>query len=282
MPHNLLGFYMTVNNKIPVYVSLVIISLMAFYFKDIKGYLGAKKFDYLVTRPNERRLTASFEYLDKQLKEANLHSLNDTVDFIRNFIHHNSIHLIDEEHGHYAGNTNLILNWTIDVAQHTRDEKPHLSCGPRADILKKMLTWYGIRNRIVQIYSDEYDDVRSHTFAEVYNPLYKTWHIQDADFNIYYQNAKGERVDIATLVFENQPDSILPVSGKKIGWEQNNLVFLKEKYFESMRIGNVVLINPNRFNLRKIFPQNNGITGQQFFDTFNLQCLEINALRCMR
>jgi len=192
------------------------------------------------------------------------------IDFIRDWVNQNSIHLIDKAHDQYAFNTPKVL--TMLWQTYLTDQSPaHLSCGPRALAMQAILNELGIQNRLVYIFTDNYDQVRSHTFLEVFNREVNKWEIQDPDFNLYYVDLRTQkRLATADLTWGDL-DILVPQSATAQGWEENNVAFLKQDYFEAMMYPAqkkddkfVILINHDRFDPEKIFKENRNVT----FNTF--------------
>lgn len=222
-------------------------------------------------------------------------SETERIDFIRNWVNQNSIHLIDKEHDEYAFKAPIVLTklWQTYL---TGQAPPHLSCGPRAVAMQKILEELGIPARLVYIFSDNYDQVQSHTFLEVLNSATNRWEIQDPDFNIYYVDLRTQkRLATAELIWGDL-DILVPQSSIVQGWEENNVVVLKQGYFEAMmypaqqkNAKSVILINNNRFDPAKVFTDNGNIRFNTFAARFyknpvifvnqDLHCLACKKLR---
>ncbi|MFN8490932.1 MAG: hypothetical protein U0350_25285 [Caldilineaceae bacterium] len=200
------------------------------------------------------------------------HFVNETerIDFIRDWVNQNSIHLIDKDHDAYATNVSKVLTmlWQTYL---TDQAPPHLSCGPRAVAMQVILNRLGIQSRLVYIFTDNYDQVQSHTFLEVFNRDTKSWEIQDPDFNIYYVDLRTQkRLATADLIWGDL-DVLSPQSADAQGWEANNVAILKQDYFEAMMYPaqnksqkSVILINNDRFDPKKSFPDNGNVTFNSF------------------
>lgn len=206
-----------------------------------------------------------------------------TPSSIRHFVHTNSIHQIDEEHDQMAWKTAMVLVRIVDCS-YGLDEPPHLSCGPRAIALKGVYDVVGIKNRVVHIFSDAFNDIRGHTFLEVYCEEDKKWEIQDPDFDITYVNPLTNQT-VSTLEIVLSPDiQAVPSSyGEiKIGWEANNLTILKDKYFTALKLDNhnknliepgaTVIVNQEHFNLKKKFLENNDYVFEKYCNKYFSPC----------
>jgi len=204
------------------------------------------------------------------VKSQKFPSVLQTVDFIRIFVNENSLHKIDEEHKKYAANPEIVIGKLFNKFSE-KAPPPHLSCGPRARVMKLILDKMKIKNRTVHIFSDEYNSVRSHSFLEV--DTGGGWHIQDPDFNIYYENSGTKvRASIMDLVF-GRVENYTPCKGSRnCGWKKNHVLHLKNKFFEATKIDfdwqterqPVMFVNSKRFDRAKIFPGNGNISFNEF------------------
>lgn len=188
-----------------------------------------------------------------------LDSQTQKIDFARGFVYAHSVHLIDVEHDRYAWDTSLVLS-KLWQNYYSQDAPPHLSCGPRALAMHAILAALGIPSRLVYVYTDNYDELRSHTFLEVYNGDTGRWEAQDPDFNIYYRRGH-ERVAARDLLLS--AETALPCSADVCGWTANGVEHLRKDYFEILvfdRPFESDLLLSTRFSLEKKFPRNNGQT----------------------
>jgi len=192
------------------------------------------------------------------------------IDFVREWVNQNSIHLIDKEHDSYAFNNQKVLvklwqTYAVDQAP------PHLSCGPRTMAMQSILNELGIQSRVISIFTDNYTQVRSHTFLEVFNQDTRNWEIQDPDFNLYYIDLRTQQRLATTDLLWGDLDMLVPQSSTALGWEKNEVTHLKADYFEAMMYmsfqkneKSVILINSERFDPQKIFVDNGNITFTNF------------------
>jgi len=149
---------------------------------------------------------------------------------VRNWVNENSVHLIDDEHDSYAFDLAKVV---VKVWQYflTKDSKPHLSCGPRAYLLKQLLDHLGFATRIIDILEIVKGEPRSHTLLEYYDTSCNKWVMQDPDFNVSYVNtATGAPLGAAeALVCEKSL-----ITGDASGYTVENRVNLDgtiEDYF---------------------------------------------------
>ena len=216
--------------------------------------------------PLQQNLTKIREYIESQP----FHSEEKRIDFIRNFVYQNSIHKIDYEHKKYAFDTTRVLSMLWENHQ-TSTGQPHLSCGPRALAMKAILCDLRIPNRMIMIFTDNYSELRAHIFLEVFNWETRNWELQDPDFNIYYIDIHNrKRLPTDRLIWRDL-DSVIPISPVKKGWKKNNVAHLKRDYFEAMVYMDqsdegktVLLINPNRFSINKVFEKNGNTSFYEF------------------
>jgi len=185
------------------------------------------------------------------------------IDFVRNFINENSIHKIDTESIEYVNDRSEVLS---RIYNHSINEgnPPHLACGSRSQAMIDILTFSGVRSRLVHIFSDEYNSIQSHTFLEAYNTDTDQWEVHDPDFNIFYlDNSSSQRISAIRLTLYDL-DAVTPCStDNKCGWKENNVQHLKNNYFEALLYDNraeneqsILLINVDRFDTSKQFPSN--------------------------
>jgi len=184
------------------------------------------------------------------------------------FVHNNSLHLIDEEHHKYAFYTPLVINKLLLAYQGHDSEKPHLSCGPRSYAMQAILNELGIFSRLVQIYSDEYENVRGHRLLEVFNPETQAWEAWDPDFRVtYVDRFTGRSVDIMTPIFGDK-DNIIPRDGSIEGWRESKTEHLKKGYFRAVlfesntMINSIIVVNQSTFDLDKKF--SDGLTFREW------------------
>lgn len=190
-------------------------------------------------------------------------SSDNIIDFVRNFVNENSIHLIDDEHERYAWDSKIVHKMIYQYYSGKSEKKPHLSCGPRAKIMREILTNMGIKSRNVITFSDNYDNIRSHTYLEVFNSSRGVWEAHDPDFNISYIDINtGKNVSVIDLVF-GDIDSIKPKNKKGIGWNidygKMGLANLKYKFFDAVlyKESSIMVVNKHKFDVDKNFKINN-------------------------
>jgi len=143
---------------------------------------------------------------------------------IRNWVNQNSIHLVDQEHDSYAFDLSKVLVKAWDYSA-SASHRPHLSCGPRAYLLKAVLDKLQYRTRIIDIFEIIDGKPRSHTLIEYFDSTLGKWIMQDPDFNVYYISTRtkeplgaGESllIDSSGMWYESS------------GFEVENLVNLTE------------------------------------------------------
>ena len=205
-------------------------------------------------------------YLDAQ----NFLSETARLDFIRQWVNQNSIHLIDKQHNKYAFNTPLVLAMLWKTHQ-TNQNPAHLSCGPRTLAMQAILNELGIQNRMVYIFTDNYPQVRSHTFLEVFNRETRQWEVQDPDFNLYYVNLQTQRRVATADLLWGDLETLVPASQAGMGWAVNEVVHLKQDYFEAMMYmdaakvkKSIILINADKFQPTQVFEKNSNLTFYKF------------------
>jgi hypothetical protein len=189
--------------------------------------------------------------------------------FAREFVFSNSLHRIDSEHERYAWDTRAVL---VMLHDHflTRQNPPHLSCGPRAFALKAVLDALGIESRLVHTFTGDYEEIRSHSFLEVYDEDSARWVIEDPGNDVtYVDTATGEPVSLMRLVLGGV-QSVVPVSRRGRGWELNEIDYLQAHYFQAAKYDSadegpdVVVVNTDRLSVTTRFPANDNMTFVEF------------------
>ena len=214
----------------------------------------------------------SMKNIRKIIDSLSLLTEREHIDFIRNFVYENSLNLIDEEHEKYALNTQKVLDMMYNFYK-TGNNPPHLSCGPRASIMKAILDNLSIKNRIVHIFCDNFDNIQSHTFLEVFISDENRWEIQDPGYNIFFMDSNSlKRLSAAQLLFGSMKNVIVCSYDKSSGWEKlYDFENVNNNYFEAVMYDNrkenkksVILVNTNRFSVSKVFEKNGGMNFIQF------------------
>ncbi len=197
-------------------------------------------------------------------------SVTDIAKVAMEFVHDNSLHLIDSEHRKYAFNIPIVVNKLLLTYSGQENEKPHLSCGPSSYVMREILTRFGIISRLIQVYSDEYDNVQGHRILEVFNPQEKKWEIWDPDYRVTYVDRYSKKpVGIMDLVFGDM-SKIVPRNGFVEGWKETGTERLRTDYFKAFilesythgMINSTIIINKAKFNVNKIF--SDGLTFEEW------------------
>jgi hypothetical protein len=188
---------------------------------------------------------------------------------VRQFVHDHTVHRMDNQRNRYAHDIPTVLSMLHDH-DLTGQNPPNLSCGPRARAMKAILDAMGIENRMVQVFSDDYESVRSHTFLEVRDEPSGRWTVHDPDYDVTYVDAHtGAPVSLLRLILGDL-ESVLPDSGRGRGWDVNKAKPLKEHFFEAAKFdgpeggSDVIVVNTDRFSIGKRFPDNAGATFAEF------------------
>ena len=243
-----------------------ILILIFLYFQPLKQLAGQLKHEAVVAVPERAQLAKDLITFMDNLSASSPQSFEDSVDFVRHWMHTHSVHLIDSVHNTYAYDTPLAIHLLADHARQPEGELPHLSCEPYSLIMQRLLDTLEIPNRIVHTYADHYDTLRGHTFVEVLDRSNERWHIQDADFGIYYEDTLGQRADLRRLVLE-ELSQFTPVHGDgRRGWEEIGIGHLENWFFEAGRWEqHYALINTDRLDLERRFQGNGNATLKELF-----------------
>ena len=147
----------------------------------------------------------------------NINGFERQTDALRLFVNANSIHKIDEEFDRLEGNRTAIDAAVIAHASRQTTEAPHLECSTRTSLLNRLLVAAGYHTRQVIIQSVN-ENLRSHTFLEVMNPVTHRWEVQDPDYSIYWRHKKTlERVAFTDVV--SDLDAHEPCGPEGCGWD---------------------------------------------------------------
>lgn len=180
------------------------------------------------------------------------------TDIIRNtmeFVHNNSVHPESGEPEDYAFDMGDLVEHLL-LAREGRGRKPRLSCGPRSYAMKEILLHGGIRSRLIQLFSDDFDTVKPHRMLEVLNPETDTWEVWDPDFRVTYVDQEtGRRLDIVTIIF-GRTVTLVPLDGDLKDWDRTHTRHLRDHYFEAVLFEGinqgmsyrVLMINGNKFD----------------------------------
>ncbi len=220
-------------------------------------------------------ITEKQEYLNKldKIKEIIIDDSTSPTEVIRltmEFVHNNSLHIIDEEHRKYAFNMPFVMNKLLFAYQGHDSEKPHLSCGPRSYAMRAILAHLSITSRPIQVYSDNSQEVQGHYMLEVFNPETESWEVWDPHFRVTYINSDSKRrLDIMTIIFGDK-NKVVPQDRAIIGWKETKTEHLKEHYFEAVlfenfiygQLNSIIIINRHKFDLGKTF--SDGLTFKEW------------------
>ena len=196
------------------------------------------------------------------------------IDEIRFFISNNCVHsghgglehLKPDDYWRSVSDINSVLSRLLQTYRNNEDPL-YLTCGPRALAMQRILDYADIDSVFVQIFSDDYQGVHSHSFLDVFNSEHGKWEAQDPTFDIYYvEKTGGKRLSAIQLVVCDLT-YFIPRSYRTDGWEGNNIGHLKGHYFGAVmyeRSSGTIIININRFDIEKRFPGNGNITFNEF------------------
>ena len=166
----------------------------------------------------------------KQLDSLDAESEHHRICLIRNWINRNSIHLIDEEHDSYAFHLPSVIS-KLAAMPSMINSFPHLSCGPRSYVMRKVLSILRVRVRIIDLFVVRpCNTIDSHTLIEVYNMDTDRWELQDPDFNVVYVN-KFNGIPLSGFDAFNCPENIGFDSGGFTIENLKNLCGTIEQFF---------------------------------------------------
>jgi hypothetical protein len=196
------------------------------------------------------------------LKNMPTETASDIIRAVMEFVHDNSLHLVDDEHKDYAFNDLVVSKKLLLAYQGHKSEKPHLSCGPRSCLMRDILRRFGIDARTIQLFSDAHKDVQGHRLLEVFNPETQSWEVWDPDHSVTYVDALTKKSLNIIDCLLGDLEKIMPKDGNIEGWKETSTERLKEEnYFGAVMFevparqmaNSVVLINREKFDINKAF-----------------------------
>jgi hypothetical protein len=152
--------------------------------------------------------------------EANSRNLS-TIDAVREFVYKHSDHGDGDWNKTYASNATYVLDHLFRTAiGDKKAERPELLCGERSTAMQAIFDKLSIRTRTIYVFSNYAGTLMGHVFIEVMNPLTGSWEVQDADYNVAYENQKGRRLSIGNIIAEADFKNITPVNATARGWNE--------------------------------------------------------------
>jgi hypothetical protein len=136
------------------------------------------------------------------VKQQKFQTKTEQIDYVREFIYQNSRHGLDAESVKYRLELPVTINMLWNFSQ-THTNPPLLECSSRTVAMLYILDSLGIRSRMVNLFTSDFDTLRSHTFLEAYNPDSGHWEVQDPDYDVYYvYKANSARVSTSQILLE--------------------------------------------------------------------------------
>ncbi|NWB47085.1 hypothetical protein [Pseudomonas gingeri] len=142
------------------------------------------------------------------------------IDAVREFIHQNSDHgegVWNQAHGN--DNAYVLDHLYRTAIGDISAKRPELLCGNRSTAMQALLSNLGIRSRTIYLYSQYSGSFMGHVFVEAMNPATGSWEIQDADYNVAYEDEDGHRLGIAQMIATSDFSKVYPVNAVARGWE---------------------------------------------------------------
>jgi hypothetical protein len=174
-------------------------------FASARNYAQARLLPRTPTPTPENADVAYPEVMSKiiaQVKQQNFQTKTEQIDYVREFVYQNSQHGLDAESVKYRLELPVTLKMLWDYSQ-THQNPPLLECSSRTVAMLYILDSLGIRSRMVNVFTSDFDTLRSHTFLEAYNPDSAHWEIQDPDYDIYYvYKDNSARVSTSQILLE--------------------------------------------------------------------------------
>ena len=224
--------------------------------KEMRFILDLQKFSRDIEQATARDSIAGHFTAEKYPSES------ERIDAVREWIYTNSSH--GSVFTAYSPSASINGLWRT---HKTGQDTMTMSCGPRAMTMQVILQKMNIPCRLVSIFSDNFDNIRSHTCIEVYNKEAQSWELQDPDLNVFYADTvSGKRVPLARLMFGKTSD-ILPVRGDSSGWHLAQRDWMKysirDDMLEAAAYSNpkagekmVIIYKREAFDPDKTYPKN--------------------------
>jgi hypothetical protein len=187
------------------------------------------------------------------------------LDFIREFVHVNSIHLIDEEFDEYAYNTPRVLSMMFAYFQ-SEGSAPHLACDTRVYAMEAIVAALDYDKRVIMFFSDEVDNFAAgHAVLEVLNPDSGRWEVQDPDYNVYFTRRDNPAYRLSATELLTMPPQEVEALSPDENLAVDAQTVLVPTYFEAMVClyrgpESYALVNAKRFEAAKLQGQFPGET----------------------
>ena len=115
------------------------------------------------------------------------------------------------------------------VAGDPTAENAELLCGNMVDVFSGICSELGLEKRNIWTYSDSQGFFQGHTYLEIFNTYTNKWEIQDADYNVYYTDARtGERIGVMDMMNASDVESFIPHNSLKSGWAETGADALRQ------------------------------------------------------
>ena len=138
-------------------------------------------------------------------------------DRVRGFVNDHTRHKVDAAFYAMVGDRNGIAERVIAHAQDKTEDRVHMECASRTNLMGGVMRKLGYETRVVAIF-DTQKGLRSHSFLDVKNPNTGQWESQDADHDLYWKSrSRGERVSVADAA--EDIDDLLPCNRDRCGWD---------------------------------------------------------------
>ncbi|MAQ71733.1 MAG: hypothetical protein CL565_06025 [Alphaproteobacteria bacterium] len=137
------------------------------------------------------------DFISMCLKDAEDRGNNDVIlGRIRQCVHNNSVHNIDEEfYQHWRAPTSDKLRRILDFANGDMPEPPHMECSTRTEVLEDLYRYMGYQTKVYNVVQAA-DDFPGHILVEVFNPTTKEGELHDPTYNVSYNNFEtGKRLN---------------------------------------------------------------------------------------
>ena len=174
-----------------------------------------------IERFREARIDRAYDAkLDRIVSLMDLPAEDDVqarFDRIRSFINDHTRHKIDVAFYALVGDKNGIAERVIAHAEGKTENRAHLECASRTNLMGGIMRKLGYETRVVAIF-DTQNGLRSHSFLDVKNPKTGQWESQDADYDLYW-TSRLRRARVSVADAPEDVDDLLPCNRERCGWD---------------------------------------------------------------
>jgi hypothetical protein len=160
-------------------------------------------------------------------------------------------------HRRYAFYPELVIPLLMAAAETGDDaHKPYVDCGPATLVMLAVLRELGLPARMVHVFDDAHDQIRSHTFVEV--NLDGRWEAHDPLYNLHYENDEGTVLSVEEVILAGG-ESVVACTDSFCGWSHpavREYAFVRDylglaMVFDETVANPGIVWNPELFDMEK-------------------------------